>query len=56
MCGIAGFITTGSTNSLEKKQQFLVNMTDAVTHRGPDNSGYWSDAKTGLKLMIKQPG
>ena len=50
MCGIAGFITTGSTNSLEKKQRFLVNMTDAVAHRGPDNSGYWSDAKTGVWL------
>ena len=25
-------------------------MTDAVAHRGPDNSGYWSDAKTGVWL------
>ena len=36
MCGIAGFcdFTKKST------KQTLVNMTDVLHHRGPDDSGY----------------
>ncbi len=36
MCGIAGFLDFRKTTSLEK----LKEMTNALTHRGPDDAGY----------------
>src|SRR6201992_3731018 len=36
MCGIAGFIDFKKNTGLE----VLKSMTDAMTHRGPDDSGY----------------
>src|SRR5437763_516836 len=36
MCGIAGFIDFKKTSGIEVLKQ----MTDAMTHRGPDDSGY----------------
>ena len=36
MCGITGFIGKGSHADLRR-------MTDTLGHRGPDDSGYWSD-------------
>ena len=36
MCGIAGFIDFNNTSSL----QILQKCTDALSHRGPDGSGY----------------
>lgn len=43
MCGIAGFIGPGDFSDLRR-------MTDAITHRGPDDSGMWRDAKTNTHL------
>lgn len=37
MCGIAGFVGSGSAADLK-------NMTDALLHRGPDGSGMFEDA------------
>ncbi len=37
MCGLAGFVGTGDAET-------LVAMTRAVTHRGPDAAGHWSEA------------
>ena len=36
MCGIAGFIDFKKSSDLDQ----LRKMTDTVTHRGPDDSGY----------------
>ncbi len=36
MCGITGIIAPGAQEKIRK-------MTDALTHRGPDESGYYSD-------------
>ncbi len=36
MCGITGFVGTGNAADLAR-------MTDAVAHRGPDDTGYWTD-------------
>jgi asparagine synthase (glutamine-hydrolysing) len=49
MCGIVGFITNEkiSRGSLVK---LLNNMTDAISHRGPDDSGLWVDDKTSIAL------
>ena len=37
MCGITGFISKNFKNN------DLIKMTDALTHRGPDASGYFFD-------------
>tara|TARA_R110001592_G_scaffold29350_16_gene106715 strand:+ start:1264 stop:3234 length:1971 start_codon:yes stop_codon:yes gene_type:complete len=42
MCGIAGFIDFGNELS-EANLGTLTKMTDALTHRGPDSDGMWSD-------------
>lgn len=38
MCGIAGII---SVNKQEVFQQRLKEITDVISHRGPDGEGYW---------------
>ena len=40
MCGIAGFVTIAPASGWEAT---LVRMTDAIRHRGPDDSGYYHD-------------
>ena len=40
MCGIAGYVSvTAST----QPESVLRRMTDAIAHRGPDDSGYYHD-------------
>jgi asparagine synthase (glutamine-hydrolysing) len=46
MCGIAG-IWDFKQNSHEAE---IMRMTDRLAHRGPDDSGCWSDPKTGIYL------
>ena len=41
MCGICGF--TGSSD-----HKLLVEMTESMTHRGPDDSGYYEDEAASL--------
>ena len=38
MCGLCGF-----TGSVEDRDLVLENMTDVITHRGPDSMGYYKD-------------
>ncbi len=38
MCGLCGF-----TGELTDRQTYLKQMTDIITHRGPDSDGYYSD-------------
>ncbi len=38
MCGICGF-----TGEIVDRDQVLKNMTDVITHRGPDSMGYYRD-------------
>ncbi len=49
MCGITGFITPSG-----KGRGFLADtakaMSDAIRHRGPDDSDVWVDEKAGLAL------
>lgn len=45
MCGIAGIIVAPSAHV---PPGALDAMTDALTHRGPDARGVWSDAATGV--------
>jgi len=47
MCGIAGFI---SSRRALAWPETLKTITDTLTHRGPDGSGYWLDAQHGIAL------
>jgi asparagine synthase (glutamine-hydrolysing) len=40
MCGIAGFVAVAPASGCEAT---LARMTDAIRHRGPDDSGYYHD-------------
>ena len=39
MCGFCGF-----TGEIVDREQYLRQMTEAITHRGPDSDGYYMDA------------
>jgi asparagine synthase (glutamine-hydrolysing) len=48
MCGLTGFIETRCPT--QKVQATIQGMTDALTHRGQDDSGFWFDDKIGIAL------
>jgi asparagine synthase (glutamine-hydrolysing) len=48
MCGIAGFFDFSSRSS----QEILRSMTDCLAHRGPDDSGYFSDASNAVQIGL----
>ena len=50
MCGICGFFNPHRLTSKEWMQSVSHRMTDALVHRGPDDVGVWTDAKTGVAL------
>ena len=45
MCGIAGFVTARPGGP---DRALLERMTDAIRHRGPDESGYYQDERASL--------
>jgi asparagine synthase (glutamine-hydrolysing) len=49
MCGIAGFISSRSTDD-GAMNETVTRMTDQIVHRGPDDSGAWVDAERGVAL------
>ncbi len=50
MCGIAGFFGSNSWRGTDELAATVRAMTDAIAHRGPDDSGVWLDAGRGLGL------
>jgi asparagine synthase (glutamine-hydrolysing) len=52
MCGIAGFIERSSTSS--DSEAVIRRMTDALAHRGPDDSGIWLDRHDGVALGLRR--
>jgi asparagine synthase (glutamine-hydrolysing) len=48
MCGIAGFVLQNVSDS--ERHDLLLGMTNALAHRGPDDSGFWSDPGLGVSL------
>jgi asparagine synthase (glutamine-hydrolysing) len=48
MCGIAGFVLQNVSDT--ERHELLFGMTHALAHRGPDDSGLWSDAALGVSL------
>lgn len=50
MCGIAGFLLPKPTEPAETLGAVTTAMTDAIAHRGPDDSGAWVDPLAGIAL------
>lgn len=48
MCGICGF--TNNNNEFPSLESIIVQMSNSIKHRGPDDSGYWCDRETGVAL------
>jgi asparagine synthase (glutamine-hydrolysing) len=44
MCGFTGYLSS----SKKIDSDLLIKMGDTITHRGPNDSGIWSDAETGI--------
>lgn len=51
MCGIAGFF--GQHNK-EQISRLATTMADRIAHRGPDDSGVWSDVDSGIALAHRR--
>lgn len=49
MCGLAGFFRAPDQSANDLTMS-LSRMTDAIVHRGPDDSGAWVDAELGVAL------
>lgn len=43
MCGFAGYLGGASSQGQLADEEMLKKMTDSITYRGPDDSGYWCD-------------
>ena len=48
MCGIVGVIS--SLGGQEELDKFLLPAISALSHRGPDDSGFWKDEQCGIGL------
>jgi asparagine synthase (glutamine-hydrolysing) len=53
MCGITGFLTTNGS-STERLAATAALMADQIAHRGPDDSGVWTDAQTGVAFAFRR--
>lgn len=42
MCGLAGFLGTGFSDSRDNAKSIVGRMTDTIINRGPDDSGTWT--------------
>jgi asparagine synthase (glutamine-hydrolysing) len=52
MCGFAGFISR--SNDYEYYEKHLNNMGNAISHRGPDDSGIWCEKELGVGLTHRR--
>ena len=53
MCGLVGFLFDGKGDSLNFESN-LRKMSDAIIHRGPDDSGQWFDILNGIGLAHRR--
>lgn len=49
MCGLAGFITGAPVEGIAS---VLKTMCDAISHRGPDDEGFWFNPSNGSSLQV----
>lgn len=50
MCGLAGFLYNPDRASEDQTHKAVLQMTDAILHRGPDSDGRWVDHSAGVAL------
>jgi asparagine synthase (glutamine-hydrolysing) len=50
MCGINGLLDRSLGSGAAELDAITTRMAEALQHRGPDDSGIWSDAETGISL------
>ena len=50
MCGLTGFLGGGNFKTQLESEHLLNNMTDAISHRGPDHDGFWNDINSSIGL------
>lgn len=50
MCGISGFFDSNNGYSADESVAIVTRMSDAIAHRGPDDSGSWVDSSLGVAL------
>lgn len=53
MCGFAGYWST-DRRDVSAMQRAVTTMTDAIEHRGPDDSGAWTDSDEGIALGFRR--
>ena len=56
MCGIVGWLDW--ERDLTREETVLQNMTDSLSHRGPDASGYWVTPRAAFghrRLIVVDP-
>lgn len=54
MCGITGFLDTRRDDTTAELDAKVTRMSDAIIHRGPDDSGSWVDAAAGIALGFRR--
>jgi asparagine synthase (glutamine-hydrolysing) len=52
MCGLTGFL--GAPRSEDELRSTVRSMSDAIVHRGPDDSGEWMDPPHGLAFGFRR--
>ena len=51
MCGLTGYLGSAPLDEADGDPcRTLLNMTNAIVHRGPDSGGYWQDQYSGIAL------
>ncbi len=54
MCGITGFVDLGRESSAAALEGMVSRMAKTLNHRGPDQSGVWSDSEAGGALGFRR--
>lgn len=54
MCGISGFIRSSKDMNGAELRSLNQVMCDTLTHRGPDDAGYWEDTHRGVALAQRR--
>ena len=52
MCGFAGFVNNNMNS--DQAGELCLRMGEAISHRGPDDSGVWLDKNAGLALVHRR--
>lgn len=50
MCGISGFLSWNGRRVGVPSHALIKSMTNALSHRGPDDAGHWTDDEAGIAL------